>query len=268
LNAAQGTNESPPRSARRRGLLVPILFVLPGLAVLIGLGAWQLERKAWKEQLIATLTQRLAQAPADLPPPEAWASLEPISHEFRRVAFPAEFVLSEQPENREARVYTSGTALRDDIKSPGYFAFAPARLIGGSVVVINRGYVADARPTAQTKPIAEITGVADLVGVMRWPEPPGWFVSLHNTSQDLWFARDHVSMAAVKGWGAVAPFYIELQSPEPLGGVPKPAGRIKVNLPNNHMQYALTWFGLAAALLAVFAAWVLARRRESRAERR
>ena len=62
MNAA---NETPPRSARRRGLLVPSLFALPGLAVLIGLGTWQLERKAWKEALIATLTQRVAQAPAD-----------------------------------------------------------------------------------------------------------------------------------------------------------------------------------------------------------
>ena len=261
MNAA---NDRPARGSFVRGLFGPALFVLAGLAVLVGLGVWQLERMAWKEQLVATLTERLAVAPVDLPAPDTWAALDPAKNEFRRVSFPAEFVTSDQPQNREARVYTSGSALRDDIKSPGYFAFAPARLSGGSIVVVNRGYVADARPTAQTKPLGETSGVVDLIGVMRWPETPGWFVSLYNAAQDLWFARDHQAMAAEKGWGAVAPFYVELQAPEPPGGLPKP-GRVKVNLPNNHLQYAITWFGLAIVLLAVFAVWALGRRRESQA---
>ncbi len=235
------------------------LFALAGLAILIGLGAWQLERKAWKEALIVTLTQRSAAVAVALPAPDDWRFLNPANDEFRRVVFRAEFVNSGDPHREEARVYTSGSALRDDIKTPGYFAFASARLPNSRIVVVNRGYVPDQQPTAATRQLGPIDGMVTLIGVMRWPETPSWFVGAYNASQNLWFARDHQAMAAQNGWGAVAPFYIELEAPAPPGGFPKP-GRLKINLTNNHLQYALTWFGLAIVLAAVFSAWVWSRR--------
>ncbi len=244
-----------------RRIVLPGLIAIAGLAVLIGLGTWQLERKAWKDALIATLAKRLAAAADDLPPPDGWSFLDPADHEFRRVSFPAEMVKTELLQHQEARVYTSGSALRDDVKTPGYFAFAPARLSGGSIVVVNRGYVPNPHPNAQTRPLGEIDGVVDLVGVLRWPESPGWFVASHNAQDDLWFVRDPAAMAAAKNWGEVAPFYIELETLEPPGGLPKP-GRLKVNLPNNHLQYALTWYGLALVLVVIFAIWAAGRRRE------
>ena len=243
-------------TAAHRRILVPSLIALAGLIVLIGLGTWQLERKAWKDALVVTLGQRLTAPPANLPAPECWSLLTVANQEFRRFAFPAEFLPGE-----EVRLYTSGSQLRDDIKTPGYFVFTPARLTGGSIVVVNRGYVSNLHPNAQTKPLGEIGGVADLVGVLRWPESPGWFVGSHNAQDDLWFVRDPAAMAAAKNWGSVAPFYIELETPEPLGGVPKP-GRLKINLANNHLQYALTWYGLAAVLVVVFGIWAWGRRRE------
>src|SRR3954452_12253763 len=154
--------------------------------MLIGLGTWQLERKAWKETLIATLDQRLGAPPVALPSRERWADLDPPNDEFRRVSLRAEFL-----SDREGRVYTGGSALRDDIKAPGYFAFAPARLADGSVVVVNRGYVANDGPDALLKPIGLAAGVVDLVGALRWPEAPGWFVTAHDVRADLWFSRDH-----------------------------------------------------------------------------
>jgi cytochrome oxidase assembly protein ShyY1 len=241
---------------RRESFLIPTVFALVAFVVLIGLGTWQLERKAWKETLIAALDQRLAAAPVALPPRERWATLDATEDEFRRVRFRAEF-----PIGREARVYTSGSALREDIKAPGYFAFAPARLPDGRIVVINRGYVPNPRPDASVRPLGLNEGAVEIVGVMRWPESPSWFVTSHNASQDLWFVRDHQAMAAAYGWGEVAPFYIDQEAPDPAGDAPRP-GPLKVNLRNEHLQYALTWYGLAAVLTGVFFFWVASRRRE------
>src|SRR5438034_158587 len=135
-----------------RRLLVPSLLALAGFAVLLALGTWQVERKFWKEALIAMLAERLGAPPQPLPPPQSWAALDRGETEFRRVAFRAEFVPGKTPaeRDREARLFTSGSALREDVKAPGYFVFAPARLADGRLVVVNRGYVQDAQPKNDT----------------------------------------------------------------------------------------------------------------------
>ena len=228
-------------------MLIPVAFVLGGLAVLLSLGTWQVERKAWKETLIATLTERLSAEPVELPPAFEWSRLTPENAEFRRVKLRADF------RSDGALAFTSGSALRDDVKAPGYFVFAGGRLPGGQHVVVNRGYVKD-----RTYPAA--AGPHEIVGALRWPEASSRFVADHDASTDVWYVRDHRLMARVRGWGDVAPFYVEQEAPVPPGGVPHPA-RLRVNLPNHHLQYALTWYGLALMLVVVFAAWVLHPRR-------
>src|SRR5262249_3909526 len=99
----------------RSRLAVPAMFALVAVVIFIGLGSWQLQRKAWKEALIESLEQRLSAPPGDLPTRERWASLAPASDEFRRVKFSAAFV-----PGAEALVYTSGSALRSDVSGPGY----------------------------------------------------------------------------------------------------------------------------------------------------
>jgi cytochrome oxidase assembly protein ShyY1 len=240
---------------RRASLVVPSVVALSVLIALIGLGLWQLERKAWKEALIDTLDRRLAADPVALPPREWWTQLDRANDEFRRVRLRAEFLPAS-----EGRVYTGGSGLREDIKGPGYFAFAPTRLADGSVVVVNRGFVPNPRPDAQLAPIGLARGPLEIVGVMRWSEPPGWFVSAYSAGEDLWFVRDHITMAARYGWGEVAPFYIDQEAPVPAGGMPRPAP-LKVSLRNEHLQYAFTWFGLATVLVVAFAFWARSARR-------
>ena len=106
--------------AERRGILEPTIFAIVGVALLVGLGIWQLDRKVWKENLIANLNTRLAQKPGDLPPREQWGNLNRQREEFSRVGFPAEFLPSQQ-----ALVYSAGSAFRPDVKGPGYWVFAP-----------------------------------------------------------------------------------------------------------------------------------------------
>jgi surfeit locus 1 family protein len=242
---------------RRASLIVPVLITLAGLVVLIGLGLWQLERKAWKEGVIAALTERLSQPARILPPREVWSRLTPESSEFRRVTFPAEFL-----HDQEALVYGAGSALRPDVSGPGYWVFTPARLTGGSVLVVNRGFIPEAQADPAGRQQGQIRGVVDITGFIRWPEQRGAFSAADDPTRNRWFVRDHMAIAQAKGWGAVAPFYIDQEAPLAPGGMPK-AGSLRVALPNNHLQYALTWFGLAACLVGVFAFWLRGRLHET-----
>jgi surfeit locus 1 family protein len=247
---------SRPRRAPA-GVVGPAIAVLIVLAGLIGLGNWQLDRKAWKEGLIDTLGQRLAAAPSELPPPQAWPSLDPARDEYRRVRFAAEVL-----PDAEALVFTSGSAFRPDVSGPGYWVFAPARLSGGGLVVVDRGFVPEGRQDRAARAAGEVAGRLDMVGVMRWPEQAGWFLPQADPGHNLWFVRDPQAIARAKSWGEVAPFYIELESPQPPGGLPRP-GPLRVNLPDDHLQYAITWFGLAAVLAVSFAFWLRSRWREA-----
>lgn len=241
-----------------RRVILPAIVVVGALGMLIALGTWQLERKGWKEDLIATLNSRLSAPPTNLPARERWQRLDAAKDEFTRVEFPATFVPGE-----EAFVYASGSGLRPDIKEPGYWVFSPARLSGGSVVVVNRGFVPEGRQDAKTRPDGEPDGVVDIVGVMRWTEPRGTFTPNDEPSKSLWFARDPAAMARARNWGNVAPFYIDQEAPPAPGGLPR-VGPLKVNLPNNHLQYAVTWYGLALVLLVASLVFLRGWRRERR----
>jgi surfeit locus 1 family protein len=239
------------------GVVVPAIAALVLFAGLVALGNWQLDRKVWKEALIDTLDRRLAAAPSALPPPELWSGLTPAEDEYRRVRFSGKLLPAAQ-----ALVFTSGSAFRPDVSGAGYWVFAPARLAGGGLVAINRGFVPEGRQDVATRVADEAGAVVDMVGVMRWPEAPNWFTPPAEPAHNLWFVRDQLAMAEARHWGEVAPFFIELESPLPPGGLPQP-GPLRVNLPDDHLQYALTWYGLAAVVAVSFAVWLRGRWREA-----
>jgi surfeit locus 1 family protein len=247
----QAVSHRPAAHSRSwRSLLLP---ALAAFAVLIALGTWQIERKAWKEALIAALTERLAAPPRTLPSSKDWAKLDRTSDEYRRVNFTASF-------SREALVFAAPSLFRPDVTSPGYWVFMPARLSDGSVVVVNRGFVPDARRDPQSRPQSQIAEPLEITGALRWPDDRHWFTPADDPAHNLWFTRDPAGIAAAKGLDpkldpkTVAPFYIEQEAPTPPGGLPQP-GKLVVSLPDNHLQYALTWYGLAAVLAAVFGFW-------------
>jgi surfeit locus 1 family protein len=234
------------------GLLIPALLAL---AVLVALGTWQLQRKAWKEGLIAALDERSQAAPAALPPASTWAALDPGRDEYRRVTFTAKFETS-----GDALVYASASAFRPDVSGFGLWVFTPAQLADGSRIVINRGFVpSDTSWKANVAPPP--SGDIAMTGAMRWPDRRSWFTPQDNAGHNVFFVRDPAALATAEGWGRVAPFYIEQESPVPPGGFPQP-GKLVPSLRNNHLQYAVTWYGLALVLAAVFAAYVIKSRRE------
>ena len=242
---------------RKRGTTFGI-FTFSMLAVFIGLGVWQLQRRVEKHALIAALTERLAAAPAALPQPAQWSALTPPRDEFRRVRFAATYA-----SGPDAMVYSSGSAVRDDVSGPGTWAFLPARLATGETVVINTGFVQNTmqgrdQEDRAVKPL--LTGEpVTLTGYLRFPEAAGMLTPAENLTRRLWFTRDHLAMAHALGWGEVAPFYIDLEQPLPANGIPKP-GPLDVHLKDDHMQYAITWFALAGAVLIAFAVWWRAQR--------
>jgi cytochrome oxidase assembly protein ShyY1 len=239
-------------AASKRGIGFPI-FTLVMVALFVGLGAWQLQRREWKHALIAALHERLAAAPVPLPPPSQWKTLTPANAEFRRVSFTATY--ARLP---DAMVYASGSAVRPDVSGPGTWAFLPARLATGQTVVVNAGFVDN---TMQARSVEDravtplVTGApVKMSGYLRFPEAAGMLTPAESNAKRLWFARDTHAMAQALSWGAIAPFYIDLEAPVPASGVPKP-GPLQVDLPDNHLQYAITWFALALSVVIAFVKW-------------
>jgi surfeit locus 1 family protein len=238
-----------PLAGRRRHIIEPTAFALAGIAILVALGVWQLHRKVWKENLIASITARLTQTPQDLPPRTDWPKLVPADNEYRRVSFPAQFL-----PGQEALVYSAGSAFRPDVHGAGYWVFAPARVAGGSIVIVDRGFVPPEHKDPASRQPAPPAAI-DIVGVMRWPEQRGTFTPADEPQNNVWYVRDLTAMAKAHRWQDIAPFYIEQEQPVPAGGWPKP-GKLVVNLPDNHLQYAITWFALALGLAGVYITWL------------
>jgi cytochrome oxidase assembly protein ShyY1 len=247
-------------STSRRAVAGFAIFTLVMVAVCVGLGLWQLQRRVEKHALIAALTERLADTPSPLP--MQWGALTPARDEFRRVRFVATYQAAP-----DAMVYSSGSAVRDDVSGPGTWAFLPAVLPDGKTVVINTGFVQNTMQdrAQQDRAVTRlVTGApVTLTGYLRFPETAGAFTPPENPAKRLWFTRDHLSMARMLGWGdakSVAPFYIDLETPVPESGIPKP-GPLTVHLKDDHLQYALTWFGLAGVVVISFGVWWRAQRR-------
>jgi cytochrome oxidase assembly protein ShyY1 len=235
------------------------VFTLVMVALFVGLGVWQLQRRVEKHALIAHLTEQLAAAPGPLPSPSQWSALTPARDEFRRVSFAATY------ESRpDAMVYSSGSAVRDDISGPGTWAFMPAVLPSGETVVVNAGFVQNTMQdrAQEDRAVTPLTTHAPVMlsGYIRFPETAGALTPSENLAKRLWFTRDHLAMARALGWGEVAPFYIDLEQPVPASVIPKP-GPLEVHLKDDHLQYAITWFALAGAVVIAFGVWWRAQRR-------
>jgi cytochrome oxidase assembly protein ShyY1 len=245
--------------ATRRGTAGFGVFTLVMVALLVGLGVWQLQRRVEKHALIAALTERLTAVPGSLPQPSQWSALTPDRDEFRRVSFTATY-----QSRLDAMVYSSGSAIRDDISGPGTWAFIPARLADGEIVAVNAGFMPNTMQDRDQQDRAVARLITNepvmLTGYIRFPEAAGVLTPAQDRAKRLWFTRDHLAMAQALGWNKVAPFYIDLEAPVPLSGIPKP-GPLQVHLKDDHLQYAITWFGLAGAVVIAFAVWLRAQRR-------
>jgi surfeit locus 1 family protein len=243
------------RGRLRGGLAVPIVFAAAAVTVFVALGTWQLQRRVEKLALIETLDRRLSAVPTALPARRLWPQLDRAEDEYRRVRFSAAFVPA-----ADALVYAGPSPFPSDMPGAGYWVFSLAHTTGGDLLVVNRGYVPEDAKDTKARGANEGAANVEVTGVMRWPQARNYFAPADDPIRDLWFVRDHLAIARAKGWGEVAPFYVELEEPPPPGGLPRPAP-LHPNIRNEHLQYGITWYGLAAVLIVMLFFWMRTQRR-------
>ncbi|MDP4002317.1 SURF1 family protein [Methylobacterium sp. NEAU K] len=232
-----------PRAAAWRDLIAPALATLIALAILLGLGIWQIERKAWKEDLIDRIVRQTKAEPVAPPAPDAW---DAGRDEFRHVRVSGRFL-----NDRETLVHglaageTPGRALQ------GYYVITPLLREDGGTALINRGFVPTELKEQSDRRDGLIEGPTTVTGVLRASEARGMFVPEPDPARGEWFNRDVAGIAAARGITDAAPYLIESDAVPGQTTWPR-GGQLKVDLPNNHLQYAFTWFALAACLIGVF----------------
>lgn len=222
----------------RKSLLAPTLFTVFGLAVLLGLGTWQLERLRSKEALIAAREAAMTGAPAALPATLAAAR----AREYHRVAAVGRFL-------NERELYLHATASDG---TPGWHVLTPFALADGTALLIDRGFVPDANKPPATRAAAAAAEPQSVTGVLRLAaDGRSWFVPDNRPDRNEWFYIDLPAMAAAARLERPLPFYLDAD-PLPDPRLYPRGGQTPVNLPNDHLQYAITWYTLAAALLVIY----------------
>lgn len=235
---------------RHRSLIAPAVATLAGFAVLVALGDWQLHRLAWKESLIAAVESRVHAAPVDLPAEADWQALKPDDYEYRHVRIAGVYDTSQQ-----ALVFRALGEPRGRYGGPGYLVISPLRLANGATVLVNRGFV----PEDQVdKAASGASGQAETVvtGLMRASEARNWFTPADNPASRHWFTRDVEAIGRAMGLARLAPFSIDADAGADPNALPE-GGETIVAFPNNHFSYAMTWFGIALALVCVFASYAI-----------
>jgi surfeit locus 1 family protein len=240
-DAANAAPDGAARVARRRSLSPLLTLVaLLGIAGLIALGVWQIERRTWKLALIERVEQRIHAVPEPMPPPASWPAINAAHDEYRRVTVTGQFL-----HDRETLVQ----AVTDE--GPGFWVLTPLQAADGTVVLINRGFVPPERREPASRREGNPAGPVAITGLLRLTEPKGGFLRSNDPAGNRWYSRDVEVIAAARGLPRTAPFFIDADVTPNPGGYPL-AGLTVVKFHNNHLIYALTWFGLAIMLAGAF----------------
>jgi surfeit locus 1 family protein len=215
-------------------------------AILCGLGTWQLQRLQWKLALIARVNTNIAAAPLSL---DAILAMTGDDAQYRRVTVTGRF-----DHAREAYVFTT------DQGAAVYHVLTPLRTDDGNVLMVDRGEVPKEKLDPATRAAGNVEGEVHVTGVWRVPDPPGAFTPPPDAGHRIWFARDLAAISAADHLSLAAPVVIEADAAPNPGGWPR-GGQTVVNFRNQHLSYAVTWFGLALCLLGVWLAYHISRGR-------
>ncbi|MDK3018233.1 SURF1 family protein [Pseudodonghicola flavimaris] len=224
------------QSLRWPRLIVLTLIALIGVAGFSRLGIWQVHRLHWKLDLIERVDSRIHADPVAAPGPEAWDGLTAESAEYTRVRLSGRFL-----NDQTVLIYTPSDY------GPGDWVLTPLLRDDGTIVMINRGVVPEARAQAGDYDIE--TGEVTVTGLLRMSEDRGWLFSRKNDPENgNWYRRDIGSITRAKGYERAAPYFVDAELGDPQAW-PR-GGRTVVSFRNSHLSYAITWFTLAVVVLA------------------
>lgn len=209
------------------------LFAVLLAAGLMALGVWQLQRRAWKHDLVAHVDARIHAAPVPAPTDCIQADCDP----YRRVF--AQGVFRHDRETLVQAVTEAGA---------GFWVLTPLEGTDGRAILINRGFVSTDRRDPATRVAGQIAGPVRVTGLIRVSEPGGAFLRSNDPAGGRWYSRDVVAIAAARGVTLAAPYFLDADATLNPGGLPL-GGLTVVAFPDNHLVYALTWFALAAMVL-------------------
>jgi surfeit locus 1 family protein len=228
-----------------------IAVAVLAFAGFIALGSWQVERRAWKLDLIARVDARVHAAPTPAPGPTQWPAVSQAADEYRHVTLTGTFL-------HDHETFVQAVTERGS----GFWVLTPLHLAQGNTVLINRGFVPPEVRERSTRSATEMAGVTTVTGLLRLSEPGGGFLRKNDPATNRWFSRDVDAIAKARGLQSVAPYFVDADATPPAAW---PVGGLTViAFPNNHLVYAITWYTLAAMVLG--AAWLV--RREGRRQRK
>ncbi len=239
-------SEKTPRRGIRPAAIVVILMTVVLTGCLLALGTWQVNRLAWKRQMIANVEERAHAAPVEVPAVSEWPAMtDPSQYEYRRVHLSGTF-----RHRDEVQVYTVSDL------GPGYWVLTPLQRDDGSSVIVNRGFVPTDKREPASRPQGEVEGRVDVVGLMRAPETGGLFLRTNDPQNNRWYSRNIAQIAETRQIANAAPFYVDADATPNPGGLPI-GGKTMLTFPNNHLSYAITWYILAGMVVA--AGWYVTR---------
>jgi surfeit locus 1 family protein len=223
-------------------MLVPTLWLIPLLAILIGLGTWQIQRLHWKLDLLAKIHTGLTSIPVPLRDVLSAYDADHLTEaDYRRVNVRGIFENGE-----EIFFFTTGPD-----GDPVYHVITPFLMDDGHTLLIDRGYIPMEMLNSAALKAGDLGGQRIVVGIVRKPGAPGWFTPPMNIATRIVHTRDPATLAKAFGLKNIYPMFLEADATPNPGGWPV-GGVTVVDLPNNHLQYAITWFALALGLLAVY----------------
>ena len=225
-----------------RALALPFVTTLVGALLLIGLGKWQLDRREWKLAIVGRIETRVHAEPITLTTArEIWQKTQDI--DYTRVLLVGRFL-----HEHERHLYGIVDGLA------GWKVVTPLQSAGGDIVLVDRGFVPEPLKQPAARQRGQIEGVVELTGLARASQPRNRFTPADDPAANRWFSRDMPALIASlppELAGKAAPFIVEAEAAPVPGDWPR-AGVTMLKISNRHLEYALTWFSLAATLLIVF----------------
>ena len=227
-----------------RPLLWPTIIMLPIFLFSLSLGVWQMERRAWKRDILDRIATNQAAAPLTL---DELLKGDPLRFEYGRVRVSGSFL-------HDKEFYLAARSLKDKV---GMQVVTPLRTEDGTIVLFDRGWIPSEKKEPAKRAEGQLPGKVDLVGIVRRSQIKRQFAPDNDPARNFWFHVDVPVMRQMAG-GAADPvldsFFLEADATANPGGIPV-GGQTRLDIPNDHLQYAITWFLIALAGAGVYLAY-------------